>query len=144
MWILGSGGVEQKEVARVHALLLGYLFLADLFCSCQFFPVFFGFFFSADFFWVTLWVMLKSSGTSSLSAFLSVLLWDKKKWFVLDRHILPRFPAITCCVLVGAFVLFFFTKQNADKHVIYLNTEEHQCERNFISCFYDWVYEAIK
>lgn len=50
MWILGSGGVEQKEVARVHALLLGYLFLADLFCSCQFFPVFFGFFFSADFF----------------------------------------------------------------------------------------------
>lgn len=45
MWILGSGGVEQKEVARVHALLLGYLFLADLFCSCQFFPVFFGFFF---------------------------------------------------------------------------------------------------
>lgn len=145
MWILGSGGVEQKEVAsQSSCLVVGVSFPCWLVLFVSVFSCFFWFFFSADFFWVTLWVMLKSSGASSLSAFPFSVVLRQKKWFVLDRHILPRFPAITCCVLVGAFVLFFFAKQNADKHVIYLNTEEHQCERNFISCFYDWVYEAIK
>ena len=109
MWILGSGGVEQKEVAsQSSCLVVGVSFPCWLVLFVSVFSCFFWFFFSADFFWVTLWVMLKSSGASSLSAFPFSVVLRQKKVICLR----PPYPsALSCyhvlrsCGCVYAFLL---------------------------------------
>lgn len=86
----------------------GIFSLLTCFVRVSFFLFFLGFFFSADFFRVTLRVMLKSSGASSLSAFPFSVVLRQKKVICLR----PPYPsALSCyhvlrsCGCVCAFLL---------------------------------------